>query len=56
MKENDEKKLSWKEVCRLNGRGFRMICKKYPQLILSRFVCMVWDVLTPYVSMNALGK
>lgn len=50
MKEKDEKKLSWKEVCRLNGRGFRMIYKRYPKLVLSRFVPMVWDVITPYIS------
>ena len=50
MKEKDEKKLSWKEVCRLNGRGFRIIYKRYPKLVLSRFVPMVWDVLTPYIS------
>lgn len=50
MKGNDKNKLSWKEVCNLNGRGFRMIYKKYPQMLLSRFMCIVWDVLTPYVN------
>ena len=50
MKEKDEKKLSWKEVCRLNGRGFRIIYKRYPKLVLSRFVHMVWYLLTPYIT------
>ena len=50
MKGNDKNKFLWKEVCSLNGRGFRMIYKKYPQMLLSRFMCIVWDVLTPYVS------
>ena len=27
-----------------------MIYKRYPKLVLSRFVSMVWDVLTPYIS------
>ncbi|MDE7060210.1 MAG: hypothetical protein K2O71_01265, partial [Lachnospiraceae bacterium] len=50
MKGNDKNKFLWKEVCSLNGRGFRMIYKKYPQMLLSRFMCIVWNVLTPYVS------
>lgn len=50
MRGKDKKKLSWKEVCRLNGRGFRMIYKKYPQEVFSRFICMIWDVFTPYVN------
>ncbi len=50
MKGKDKNQLSWREAFRLNGRAFRLIYKKYPQMIFSRFVSTVWDALTPYIS------
>lgn len=50
MKEKENNRPSWREAFRLNGRAFCMIYKKYPKMIISRFACIVWDALTPYIS------
>lgn len=39
---------TWGEMIRLNNRAFRIFCKRYPQMVLSRFISLVWTSLTPY--------
>ena len=49
MRNNEKKLLSWREAFKINNRAFRMIYKENPPMILSRFLCVIWEALTPYV-------
>ena len=42
--------MPWREVLRLNNRALKLFYKRYPQMILSRLISVVWNSLTPYVS------
>ncbi len=44
-----EKRMSWKEVFQMNIRGLKMFYERYPQMVISRFVSVIWNALTPYV-------
>ncbi len=37
-------------MLRLNNRALKLFYKRYPQMILSRIISVVWNSLTPYVS------
>ena len=37
-------------MLRLNNRALKLLYKRYPQMILSRLISVVWNSLTPYVS------
>lgn len=50
MKGKEKNQLSWKEAFRLNNRAFRLIYRKYPKMIFSRLIGIVWDAFTPYAS------
>lgn len=50
MEKNDKKILTWKEAYTLNKKAFELIFRQYPQMILSRTIFVIWDALTPYVS------
>lgn len=41
--------MSWSEMIKLNNRAFYLYFRHYPQMVLSRMVCVMWDALTPYV-------
>ena len=43
-------KISWKEILWLNYRAFLVFYKQYPQMMLSRIICVIWTAFTPYVS------
>ena len=45
-----KKQMPWREVLRLNNRALKLFYKRYPQMILSRLISVVWNSLTPYVS------
>lgn len=47
--EKNKKLKSWGEAVRLNSRAFKIYCKGYPQMVFSRFICVIWDALTPYI-------
>ncbi len=47
--KKDKKLLTWRESWKLNRRAFSLIYKRYPHIIISRLVCVVWDALTPYI-------
>lgn len=50
MKQNEEKKLlPWREAYRINRKAIKLIFHKYPKMIVSRIVCVIWEALTPYV-------
>ena len=47
--KKDKKLLTWRESWKLNRRAFSLIYKRYPHIIISSLVCVVWDALTPYI-------
>ncbi len=47
--EKAEKRMSWRKVFRLNRRAFQLLYKRYPEMMLSQLVCVIWKSLTPYV-------
>lgn len=47
--KKDKKLKSWGEAIKLNHRAFKLFCKRYPQMILSRLISIIWTALTPYV-------
>lgn len=47
-----QKLKSWSEARRLNNRAFGIYCRRYPQMMLSRFLCIAWKALTPYVGIH----
>lgn len=47
--EKEKKLLSWGEAWKLNRRAFTLIYKRFPQMILSRLLCIAWEALTPYL-------
>lgn len=51
-----EKSYSVRDVLALNIRGLKVLYKHYPQMIISRFINVIWNALTPYVGiyMSAL--
>ncbi len=51
-----KKRLSWKEAYKINSKAFRLLWNRYPQMFLSRILCVIWDALTPYagIYMSAL--
>ena len=42
-------RMSVGESVKLNNRAFCIFYKRYPQMVLSRLVSVIWDSLTPYV-------
>lgn len=44
-----EKQMSWSKIFKLNNRVFRLFYKRYPQVILSWLINVVWRALVPYV-------
>ncbi len=48
MKRKDNA-LSWREAVSINRRALGMLFRQYPQIMLSQFINVVWDALTPYV-------
>ncbi len=44
-----EKRMSWKEVFQMNSWGLKMFYERYPQMVASRFISVIWNALTPYV-------
>ncbi len=50
-----EKKMSWGKILKLNHRTFQLFYKRYPQMILSRMINVVWTALTPYVGIYLLA-
>lgn len=48
---NENKKLvSWGKMIKLNNRAFKVFCKRYPQMIFSRLISVIWTALTPYIA------
>ncbi len=45
---NKRKTKTWREAARLNARALKLLFKRYPQMILSRFISVIWTSLTPY--------
>lgn len=47
MKQS-EKNMAWKEMMKLNHRAYLIFYKKYPGMILSRIILVIWKSLVPY--------
>lgn len=41
--------MSWNEMFKLNNRALKLFYQRYPQMVLSRFISVIWKALTPYV-------
>lgn len=48
MKKNEEK-VSFGEALKLNWRGFMLVYKQRPQMIVSRLVAPIWDTVVSYL-------
>lgn len=46
--EKNKKLKSWGEMIKLNNRAFKIFCQRYPQMVLSRIISVIWTALTPY--------
>ncbi|MCI5648563.1 MAG: ABC transporter ATP-binding protein [Fusicatenibacter sp.] len=46
--EKNKKLKSWGEMIKFNHRAFQIFYKRYPQMVLSRFISVIWTSLTPY--------
>ena len=44
-----KKQMSWREVFQMNIRGLKLFYERYPQMVISRFISVFWNALTPYV-------
>ena len=44
-----KKPMSWGKMIKLNNRAFYIFAKRYPQMVLSRLLSVIWNALTPYV-------
>lgn len=40
---------SWGEMIKLNNRAFLLYYNRYPQMVVSRLLSVIWTSLTPYV-------
>lgn len=49
MKTNNSQ-ATWRETAALNIRALRMLFHQHPQMILSRFLLIIWGALTPYAT------
>lgn len=47
--EKNKKLKSWGETIKLNNRALKIFYKRYQQMVLSRFISVIWTALTPYV-------
>ena len=47
--KNTKKQMSWREVFQMNNRGLKLFYERYPQMVISRFISVIWNALTPYV-------
>ena len=48
MKETN-KQVSWRNMFKMNNRTLKIFFQRYPQMMLSRFISVIWNALTPYV-------
>lgn len=46
--EKNKKLRSWNEMIAFNNRAFQIFYKRYPQMVFSRFLSVIWTALTPY--------
>lgn len=44
-----EKQMAWGKVFKLNNRAFKIFYQRYPQMVWSRFISVIWNALAPYV-------
>lgn len=42
-------KMTFRQAMQINNRAFRLLYSKFPQMMLSRLLYVVWTNLTPYV-------
>ena len=45
----DKKQKSWGETMKMTGRALGIFYTRYPQMVISRLICVAWTALTPYV-------
>ena len=45
----NKKQMSVSKMVKFNNRAFSIFYKRYPQMVLSRMISIIWNSLTPYV-------
>lgn len=45
-----KKKISWKNALQINVRAIRLYLDRYPGIIISSIVCVIWKAIIPYVN------
>lgn len=45
----EKSQMTWREMIKYNNRALKLLYERYPQMVLSRLISVVWDALTPYV-------
>ena len=45
----DKKEKSWGETLKMTGRALGIFYRRYPQMVISRLICVAWTAFTPYV-------
>lgn len=48
-KRMDKKRKSWGETMKMTGRALGIFYRRYPQMVISRLICVAWAALMPYV-------
>ncbi len=52
MKKKDEKQMSFKEVCAVTIRAFKLLYRLQPAAMLTAVMLAVWGALTPYIGIS----
>ena len=45
----NKKRMSVGDTVKLNNRALYIFYKRYPQMVLSRMISVIWNALAPYV-------
>lgn len=45
----EKSKMTWREMIKYNNRALKLLYERYPQMVLSWLISVVWEALTPYV-------
>ncbi len=47
--QKEKQQMPWREAMRINSRAFQIFFRRYPQMVISCLLSVVWDSLTPYI-------
>ncbi len=47
--KKEKKMISWSRAYKINHRAIKLLCSRYPQMLLSHFMFTIWTAITPYL-------